>query len=82
MASEQMFAYRDTNELEEAQSPDPLRVARASLLGARRRLADLDSPSWAARFTATQLAQERIDARETISRATTLQPSCASPGIC
>lgn len=51
------------------QRPDPLRLAAASLTGARQRLADLDSPSWAARFTDAELQRERGEAEEAIARA-------------
>ncbi len=51
------------------QRPDPLRLAAASLIGARQRLADLDTPSWAARFTHAELARERDEALESVDRA-------------
>ncbi len=51
------------------QRPDPIRLAAASLTGARQRLADLDSPSWAARFTDAELERERSEAEEAIARA-------------
>ena len=47
---------------------DPLRVAEASLLGARRRLADLSRPEFASRYTPEHLALERADALDSIAR--------------
>lgn len=46
---------------------DPLRVAEASLLGARRRLADLSRPDFAQQFTPHHLEQERAEAVDSIA---------------
>lgn len=45
---------------------DPVRVAEASLLGARRRLVDLGRPGFTQRFTETELARELADARASV----------------
>lgn len=49
-----------------ARRQDPMRMARAKLSGARRRLADLDNPAWAGRYRPDQLERERAESQATV----------------